>query len=464
MKVVIVGAGSVGFQLARQLISENKDVVLIEKNPDRAHKATNSLDCMVITGEGTNLEVLKQAGLDSEDYFVAVTDSDEVNMIACGLVSSEFSVEAKIARVRNLDYHSSRLSGKQFLGIDYVVNPETEAARAIIRSIEHGAVSDIMLFEQANVQMRNIMVERDSAIADIALKNLNNVLPGSFLVAVIVRDNQYLIPSGDTVVRVGDILYTVATQADFEEIFSRIGKAKFELKKIVVIGGGKIGQQLVEYLLAEEKTTLIRRLVRRFTKLDRKSIKIIDRDYERCKLLAERFQGALVINADISEDGVFEDQHFANSDLVIAVTDNQELNIVAGLYAKSLGIKRSVILVNRSGYTSIAHQLGIDVSVSQKNSLVTSILKYIRSGNIKSVHAISDGHIEAIELTVSPESRAVGKMIQDLSLPKDTLIVSLQREGMNLVPQGSQIIRSDDHLVVVAAKKDADRIQGIFTE
>ncbi len=418
---------------------------------------------MVVTGEGTNLEVLKQAGLESTDYFVAVTDSDEVNMITCGLVSSEFQVQAKIARVRNIDYHTSRISGKQFLGIDYVVNPETEAAQAIIRAIEHGAVSDIMLFEQSQVQMRNITVDRESVLADTALKNLSNVLPGLFLVAVIVRDNHYLIPSGDTEIRVGDMLYMVATQADFEEIFSRLGKEKGDLRKIVIIGGGKIGQQLAEYLLADVKTTLINRLLRRIARIDRKSVKIVDRDYDRCKMLAERFPGALIINADISEDGVFEEQHFANSDLVIATTDNQELNIVAGLYAKSLGIKRSVVLVNRSGYTGIASQLGIDVPVSQKNALVMSILKYIRSGNVKSVHAISDGHIEAIEMTVTPESRAVGKPIVELNLPKDTLIVALQRDGMNLIPQGHQVIRANDHLVVVATKKNADRIQGLFT-
>jgi len=226
---------------------------------------------------------------------------------------------------------------------------------------------------------------------------------------------------------------------------------------------GKIGQQLAEYLLADVKTTLINRLLRRIARIDRKSVKIVDRDYDRCKMLAERFPGALIINADISEDGVFEEQHFANSDLVIATTDNQELNIVAGLYAKSLGIKRSVVLVNRSGYTGIASQLGIDVPVSQKNALVMSILKYIRSGNVKSVHAISDGHIEAIEMTVTPESRAVGKPIVELNLPKDTLIVALQRDGMNLIPQGHQVIRANDHLVVVATKKNADRVQGLFT-
>ncbi len=462
MKVVIVGAGTVGYQLARQLISENKDVILIEKDPDVVHRAANSLDCMVINGEGTNLDVLRQAGLEEEDFFVAATDSDEVNMIACGLVSSEFAVSAKIARVRNLDYHSSRLSGKQFLGIDFVVNPENEAARAIIRAVEHGAVSDVMLFEESPVQMRNIAVDPSSVLVGRALRNLASVLPGSFLVAVIVREGHYLIPSGDTVIQVGDILYVVARQQDFEEIFEHLGKATGAMKKVIIIGGGKIGQQLAEYLLAEERSNFINRFVRRFARAESRSVKIVDRDYGRCKLLAERFPRALVINADVSEDGVFEEQHFANSDLLIAATDNQELNIVAGLYAKSLGIKRSVVLVNRSGYTGIASQLGIDVPVSQKNALVTSILKFIRSGAIHSVHTISDGQIEAIELTVGSQSRAVGKPVVDLNLPKDSLIVALQREGMNLVPKGSQVIRAEDHLILVAAKKDTDRIQGIF--
>ncbi|MDA3949513.1 MAG: Trk system potassium transporter TrkA [Spirochaeta sp.] len=463
MKVVIVGAGAVGYQLAKQLISENKDVVLIEKNPDTARKVQEFLDCMVVTGEGTNHEVLRQAGTGTADYFVAATDSDEVNMIACGIVSSEFQVRAKIARVRNFDYHSSRLSEKRFLGIDFVVNPEIEAARAIMRAVDFGAVSDIMVFEQSQVQIRTIVVERDGPLSGHSLQELSHILPGTFLVAVVIRDNHYMIPSGETRLQGGDILYIVANADDFDRIFAHIGKGRHSLKRVILVGGGRIGQQVASHILGDERQTLFQRVTQRITGHEKRMLKIVDRDYQRCKTLIDRFPDALVINADISDDGAFEEQHFTNSDLVIAATENQELNIVTALYAKSLGVKRSVVLVNRAGYAPIAAQLGIDVPVSQKNAIVTTILRFIRSGAVRSIHTISDGRIEAIELTVATDSRASGRAIQDLPLPKDSLIVALERDGESLVPGGSNVIRSNDHLVVVVKKEHADKVQEIFT-
>lgn len=463
MKVVIVGAGAVGTQLARQLISEKRDVVLIERNPDVARKASNSLDCMVITGEGTNYEILRQAGTAKADFFVAAADSDEINMIACGIVSSEFPLPAKIARVRSFDYHSSRLSEKRFLGIDFVVNPEIEAARTIIRAIDSGAVSDVLSFEQSSVQIRSTAVERGGVLTGRKLLDLAEVLPGPVLVAVIIRDNRYLIPSGETMLEAGDILYMVARREDFDGIFRALGKPRGALKRVIIVGGGAIGQQIAEHLIGSRQSLFDRFAGLVSSRTEAKLVKIVDRNYERCKTLSERFPDALVINGDISAEGVFEEQHLANSDLVIAVTDNQELNIVTALYAKSLGIKRSVALVNRAGYAPIAAQLGIDVPVSQKNAMVTTIQRFIRSGAVRSVHTISDGQIEAIELTVRPNSRAVGVAVKDLALPRDSLIVSVERKGAGIVPGGNNVIRGGDNLILVAKKEHAQLVQEIFT-
>lgn len=463
MKVVIVGAGAVGTQLARQLISEKRDVVLIEKDPDIARQASNSLDCMVVTGEGTNYDILKEAGTKTADFFVAAADSDEVNMIACGIVSSEFEVPAKIARVRSFDYHSSRLAEKKFLGIDYVVNPEIEAARAILRAVESGAVSDVITFEQSRVQIRNAVVDRDGPLQGVVLRDLPAILSGPVLVAVVIRGNHYLIPSGETRIEAGDILYLVAQQEDFDSIFKALGKPRRELKRVIVVGGGTIGRQVAEHLLPGRSRTLFRRLSSIITPDERRMVKIVERNYAKCKQLSEMFPEALVIHGDISAEGVFEERHLANSDLVIATTDNQELNIVTALYAKSLGVKRAVALVNRSGYAPIAAQLGIDVPVSQKNAMVTTILRFIRSGVVRSVHTISDGQIEATELTARPNSVAVGVAIKDLALPSDSLIVSVERDGTSIVPGGNNVIRGGDHLVLISKKEHARRIQEVFT-
>ena len=465
MRVVILGAGAVGTQIAKQLVEEKKDVVLIEKDPEQARLASNRLDCMVINKEGNNVETLRDAGMATADVFIAVTNSDEMNMISCALVEHEFSVPFKIARVRSLDYANSAAAERGFLGIDYIVNPEIVAAQTIIRTIEHGAVSDIMLFEQSNAQMRHLTVDPGSPMAD---KNLNDIARSMgirFLVAVVLRDNEFIIPSGGTVINAGDILYVVATEDNFDRLYERMGKRKMELRRVVIVGGGKIGSMVASYLLEDQKkeSGVVRRLVSMLARERKRSVKVVERDYARCKELSQEIPGALVINADISDEGVFEEEHFANSDLVIAATGNQELNIVTAVYAKTLGIKRTVSLVTKTNYIRVASQLGVDVPVSVKNSMVNSILKLVRRGNVRSVHSIPEGDLEVLEISVDPGSEADGKSIGDMKLPQGALIVSVLRNEETFVPDGTYLVRGGDHVIVIARLESIERIQTLFT-
>ena len=464
MKVVIVGAGAVGFQLARQLIAEQRDVVLVEKDPSHAAFASQRLDCMVLTGIGNNVEMLREAGTDKADFFVAVTDSDEVNMISCALVATEFDLPQTIARVRNIDYASTGTAGRSFLGIDYIVNPEVEAADAILRSIERGATSDVMLFERAGVQMRHINVDRGSYFRDKSLQEINRHFQFSFLVAVIVRQNDYIIPSGDTVIREGDLLYIVATEGNFEGLFNYLGKRKQDLKRIVMIGGGKIGSLILDHFFGqpEKRKRVLRRVVGGLAG-GKPSVKVVERDYAKSKAVSERFPDALVIHADISDEGIFEEEHMANSDLVIAATDNQELNIVSAVYGKNLGIRRAVVLVNKLNYAKIAANVGIDVTVSIKNAVVNSILKIIRRGKVRSLHSISDGRVEILELTVDKGSLGDGNRIEDIKLPQASLIVSVARGDEHVIPHGGYVLQADDNIIIITKKEFVDRVQGLFS-
>lgn len=466
MKVVIVGAGAVGFQLARQLIAENRDVVLIEKDNAVADYAASRLDCMVIREAGNNIDTLRRAGTETADFFLSVTDSDEVNLIACGLAASEFQRPYRIARVRNIDYTRSRFAERNFLGIDFIVNPEIEAANAILRSIERGAMSDVMLFEQGNVQMRNVTVTRGSYFLGKTLQQASMEADFDFLVAAVLRDNDYLIPTGDTVIHEGDILYIVASESNFERLFQRLGKEKRALRRIVLVGGGRIGRLVVRGILDSQKKPpqagMRRRLLHRLSAGARQSIKIVERDSTKTGKLNEEFPEALVINADISDEGIFEEEHFANSDLVIATTESQELNMVTAIYAKTLGIRRSVVLVNKANYTKIAANLGIDVAVSLKSAVVSSLLKLIRRGRIKSLHTISDGKLEVLEFEVDGRSRAADKSIRELKLPGNSLVVSLAREGKHIIPRGDDRIEAEDHVVVIVKKDYVDRVQEYF--
>ncbi|KPJ87633.1 MAG: hypothetical protein AMS17_08015 [Spirochaetes bacterium DG_61] len=464
MHVVILGAGSVGFQIAKQLIAEKKDVVIIEKDPKVVKHVSNYLDCMVINDVGNNIDVLKQAGIDKADFFISVTDSDEMNMISCGLVSSNTNIPCKIARVRNIDYSRSQIQMGPFLGIDHIVNPEIEASKVIIRTIEHGALSDILFFEKSKFQMQNMIITSGSPFCNETLKDIKQKLQLNFLIAFILRENNYIIPSGDTVLQEGDRLYIIATGDNLEKMFTRTGKFKIKLNKIVIAGGGKIGTYVADNLLRKQQSNLsfLNRITHAFVHHLKKNLVIIDKDIERCNALAERFSDALIINEDISDEGIYEEGQLFDYDLIITTTDNQELNLIAAVYAKTIGFKRSIAVVNKNNYINIASKLGIDVTVSQKNSMVNSILKLIRKGNIRNVYNFADGMVEVIELLVE-NAPISDSRICDLKLPPQTLVVSITRGNKNILPNGNSTIQNGDHIIVIARKESILKIESIFT-
>jgi len=464
MHIVILGAGSVGFHIAKQLIDEGKDVVIIEKDDKAVKHAMNYLDCLVIHDEGNSVEVLKKANIDKADFFISVTDSDEINMIACGLVASNTAVPNKIARVRNIDYPRARIMETPFLGIDHVVNPELEASKVIIRSIERGALSDILFFEKTNYQIRNMTVAADSPFRTLSVEEMKRNLGISFLVAFILRDNDYIIPSGETVIKEGDNLYIISTEQNLEKIFSSAGIHRFKLNKIVIAGGGKIGSYVADHLLRKQRsnekffTRVSKALVQRL----KQNIVIIDKDLERCNDLSERFSDALIINEDISDEGIYEEGLISDYDLILASTDNQELNLVTAVFSKSIGFKRAIAVVNKYNYLNIASKLGIDVTVSQKSSMVNSILKLIRRGNIKNIYSFADGRVEVIELLVE-NSPLAGRRISDIKLPPHTLVVSITRDEANVLPDGTSSIHNGDHIILIAEKESIPKLEAIFT-
>ncbi len=464
MKTVIVGGGAVGFQLAQQLIRENQDVVLIESEPEQARILSNRLDCMVVNGPGNNLEILREAGTADADYFVAVTTSDEINMISCALVSSEFTVPNKIARVRNIEYSGTRLAGAGFLGIDHVVNPEIETAREIVTSIDQGALSDVMSFEKSNLQMQSLTVAAHSPIINKYLHELGRFIDVPFLIALIVRDNSYIIPSGESRIQEGDQIYVVATAENNETVFEHLGKAKTALNKVVLVGGGgKIGQLIAEHML--EGTFHGYGATKKGKRKKRKgqvNLKIVERDYQKCKDLANRFRSATAIHADITDESLFQEEQFASSDLVVAVTDNQELNIVTALYARSVGIQRTVALVNNTGYAEISTKLGIDVAISLKKAMVDAILKIIRKGSVHGLHSLSGGQIEVLEFIITPNAPVLGKELRHVKLPPGSLIVSFTHSGTTSIPDGQTTLNAGDDLVVISRQEHFGRIEAIF--
>ncbi len=467
MYIVILGAGRVGLQLARQLILEKKDVALIERDSDKARDAANKLDCLVINDEGNSMEGLSKAGIQKADIFVSVTASDETNLIACGLVSAEFNSVVTIARVRNLDYSRTKMISNSFLGIDFVINPEIEAAKIISYAISHGARSDIMLFENSDLQMRNLSIRKDSVFIGQSLKSLRQSMDFAFLIAAVMRDENYIIPTGDTVINEGDELYIISSEKGFETIFKLEDLNKTELNRITLVGGGHISAYVADELLGQKENGGIlgnTRLGRLFgKKQQKKNLQIIEKNYDRCKELAERFPGALITHADVTDDSFNDEEHLAETDLLITATNNQELNIITGIYAKTLGVPKSMALVIRNGYRTMAHNLNVDMTVCLNDTVVNSILKVIRKGNIKNVHALSGGKLEVVEFQIEESSPIAGSKINELKLPENSLVIFMSHNGQEMIPHGDTVIESGDYVVLILERESVPRIEKIIS-
>ena len=448
MNIVIVGAGEVGTHIASQLVAEQKDVVIIEKDPECAARASNMLDCLVVTGEGSNVDVLRQAGAENADIFIAATSVDEVNMISCFVAGSAFNTPIKIARVRNVDYMRDGLLKNSSIGIDYLVNPEIEAAFDIVQTVVHGASSGIFAFQGTNAQLRDFLVKDDSIFNGVLVKDIRSLIDQNFIIAGVLRNEMLHIPKGDFQILTGDHIYIVALGKSFNKILTRAGMTVDKLKRIVLVGGGLIGKHIAGMLIE-----------------DGKDVRIIEKDYERCKELSALYPESTVINGNISDQDVFEEENIAYTDAIITTTQSEELNILAGVYAKSKGVKRAVALIDKLNYTSLATNLGIDSCISAKLSSVDAILKFIRKGNIKNVYTIFEGQAEAIEFIVGGSNQnIVGKKIMDLKLPAVCLIITVQRNRKTIIPTGSFVIEEGDSLITFVAHNEISKLEELFNK
>lgn len=448
MNIVIVGAGEVGTHIASQLVAEQKDVVIIEKDPECAARASNMIDCLVVTGEGSNVDVLRQAGVENADIFIAATSIDEVNMISCFVAGSAFNTPVKIARVRNVDYMRGGLLKNSSIGIDYLVNPEIEAAFDIVQTVAHGASSGIFAFQGTNAQLRDFLVKDDSIFNGVLVKDIRSLIDQNFIIAGVLRNEMLHIPKGDFQILTGDHIYIVALGKSFNKILTRAGMTVDKLKRIVLVGGGLIGKHIAGMLIE-----------------DGKDVRIIEKDYERCKELSALYPEATVINGNISDQDVFEEENIAYTDAIITTTQSEELNILAGVYAKSKGVKRAVALIDKLNYTTLATNLGIDSCISAKLSSVDAILKFIRKGNIKNVYTIFEGQAEAIEFIVGGSNQnIVGKKIMDLKLPAGCLIITVQRHRKTIIPTGSFVIEEGDSLITFVAHDEISKLEELFNK
>ncbi|MBO4424873.1 MAG: Trk system potassium transporter TrkA [Spirochaetales bacterium] len=448
MKVVILGAGRRGIRLARHLVEENKDVIIIDEDAEDVNTAMSKVDCLAIKGSGTSLEDLSDAGIDDADAFVALTGSDETNLVSSGIASSEFKVPLTIASIRNLSYTGYSGIGNSLMGITHIVNPTQEVAQYIYQDVERGIYSDIISFENSSLLLYNVYVEKDSPYAEKVVKQLRQELNANFIIAALSRGGEALVPSGDTVVRPGDTLSLVAQEESVNQLLSSVGRKSMKAKHIAIVGAS----QVADFLL------------RAIPKYQHRDIALIDKDKEVCERMATIYPDVLVLNADITNEAVFEEEGLGSYDLMLCLTSNDELNIITASYAKHFGIKNSLALVSHNpNYIRMADHLDIDNIISTQDVTVDSLMRYMHGQNVSSTHSLFDGQIEALEFTITEGNQIIGKALKDIDMRGKGIIAGVtKKDGRTLIPGGLYVIEQDDALITVIERKSTDFIQRLL--
>jgi trk/ktr system potassium uptake protein len=446
MKIIIVGAGEVGFNIAQRLSEENQDVVLIDKEPGHIRRINENLDVQAFLGSGTSPRILKDAGITEADLLVAATDSDEVNIISCLLARNLNSYIMKIARVRNQEYLEEKdLLGKDLLGIDRIINPELVMAQSILRLMEIPGASDVIDFVEGRVKLIGFTVKGDSPFAGRKLLSFLE-MEEEVLVGAIVRGDKVLIPRGDDTIEADDLVYVVVRNDDLSHVLGLFGIEGETLRRVIIVGAGQSGAALA---MALDKTGL--------------KAKIIEKDEDRCSSLAENLKRVIVINGDGTDRNLLQEENVEGVDFMVAITGDEESNVLISLLAKGLGARRTVTRVSKLSYIPLLSDIGIDTVVSPRLSAVRAILQFIRRGKIFSVAPLKGEHAEAIEAEALETSEIVNVPLAKVKFPKGAIVGAIVRGEEIIIPKGDSVIQPKDHLVMFALQKVIPKIEKLLT-
>ena len=474
MKIVIVGAGFTGTQLAKRLINGKNDVVLIDNDETTVRHASNRLDCNVIQADGNNLETLEEAGIETADALVCVTSNDEVNMITCSLVDSVYPKILKIARVRNYAYyantsaasqkHASKLSSenRHLYGIDYMIHPDVEAAEAIVAAVEHGAITDSLQFENSSFELIRVTVEKGSRLDGIALQNMRKLTEKKFVVGYVESAGETSLPSGGTILHGGDCLGILMNRADLPDMLALCGSKVKDVKKIALVGASRIGTIVAERLIHKKQSKFAKFFG--FKSKASQDFVIVDSNEANAKAASEKFPGTRVFCADVTEEGFVEEEGIDKFDLVICATSNYELNMVMAAYIESLGVENSIVLVANAAFGEVARKIGIEVAVPIRDSVVDSIMSHLRGDSVTGIHSVNGGSLEIAEITIPETSEVNGKALKDIAENGKFLLLQVQKTGEERysIPVGSTVLDAGDKIVLIINASENETVMKKF--
>lgn len=464
MKIVIVGAGMVGSYIARELVEEKKDVILIEKDPETARFASNALDCLVLNEDGIDPEALRKAGTADADWFIALMGADEANIVACGIVSSAFPKPRTIARVRSSYYGSFGTASKGFLGVDHAINPDIEAAATIVRAAREGISGEMLPLEEARIRLHAIIASSDERFPGRSIQEVRKSIGLDFLVPAVVRDGSLTVPGGDFLIRDGDLVYLLAEPAVLDALVGAAAEPLKEIRKVFLIGATGVGERVVEELLTpvHDKKHPWSRLFSIFTKRHGHEITVIDESREQAKRFARRFPGISIVNHDLLEENALEREGAGNADLVVCATQSQTYNILTAQLAKDLGARRAIALMINNTFLNVAHRLDLDALVSMQTVVATSILNIVRKANIRTLYAFHEDSVELVELSIQEGSPVANLRIRDMGLPKGALAAFVLHGSASTIPTGNTVVYPGDVVGILTKKGQIRRLEEVF--
>ncbi|HEX9877624.1 MAG TPA: Trk system potassium transporter TrkA [Gammaproteobacteria bacterium] len=451
MKILILGAGQVGTTAAYSLAREEaNEVTIVDRDPEVLRELQDRLDVRTVVGHAAYPEVLERAGANDADMIIALTDSDEINMVACEIAYALFRTPTKIARIRAAEYTTrERLFATGALAVDVAISPEELVTHHIGELIRFPGALQVLEFADGKVRLVAAKAHEGGALVGHPLRELPKHIPNvESRVVAIYRGGQGVIPDGDTIVERGDEVFFIAARKDIRTVLSEMRKLDEPIRRVVIAGGGNIGVRLAKALEATNQ------------------VKVIERDWDRARAISEQLNKAIVLHGDAADEELLLEENIDSADVFVSVTNSEEANILSAMLAKRLGAHKVMALINKPAYAELVAAGTIDIAISPQQITLGTLLAHVRRGDVVKVHSLRRGAAEAIEAIAhgdARESRVVGRAIEEIRLPRGATISAIVRGDQVLMAHHDTVIAADDHVILfMADRRQIDEVERLF--
>lgn len=443
MRIVIAGAGKLGYSIAQLLADDQFDVVVIESDPDRREAVQSSLDVLVLEGNSCSPLIYEEPDVRDADVFIACTDSDEVNMVSC-LMAKKYGIKHTVSRIRNIEYaeYAPNMLNHD-MRVDLILNPERILATEIDRILMTPNALNVDEFADGKVRMFEAKLRDDSPYAGKCLKDMR--IPRDILVAMLFRHNQMIIPRGDDMLQAGDNVYFVGTYEAITSFEEEFATTFAKISKVLIIGAGRTGRFLAPML--EEQGL---------------QVKVIDKNKERCQMLTNKLKNGLVLCGDGTDIDFLTEEGVSEADVVVCLTEDDKLNLLLALLSKHLGAKKTIVRVSRNEYIELMEKVGVDIVLSTRLLSAGEVLRFVRKGGLVSVSLLEGAQAEAIEIIVGRGSQMEDKALKDAKLPRGSLLCAVVRYGEAYIPNGDTVLHANDRVILFTKSDVAKSVVKMF--